>query len=158
MFPESRLNPVLAALPGTAMFSHLESNAQQALLMSFYAIIRIIHSSCALLSILGFAIRGYGKVSRGEVPQTFAFKVLPHIVDTILLVSAIALVIMSGQYPFVSPWVTAKVIALVVYISFGILLMRLKVEKAARGAIYAVSLLCGAYMVMVAVSKNPIPF
>ena len=126
--------------------------------MSLYVIIRIIHSSCALLSVLGFAGRGYLKVSKDEVPQKFVFKVLPHIVDTVLLVSAIVLVVMSGQYPFVSPWVTAKVLTLLVYITLGILLMRLKLEKAARVAIYALSLLCGGYMIMVAVSKNPIPF
>ena len=90
--------------------------------MSLYVLIRIVHSSCALLSISGFAVRGYLKVRADHVPQSFTFKVLPHIVDTVLLISAILLVIMSRQYPFVSPWVTAKVVTLLVYISGGILL------------------------------------
>jgi len=126
--------------------------------MSLYILIRIFHASCALVSILGFAGRGYIKVTKGDVPRRFVFKVLPHIVDTLLLSSAIILVVMSGQYPFVSPWVTAKVLTLVAYILLGILLMRLQLEQAARGAVYALALLCALYMVMVAVSKNPIPF
>lgn len=125
--------------------------------MSLYVIIRIIHSSCALLSVLGFAGRGYLKFSTGEVPQRFVFKVLPHVIDTVLLISAITLVVMSGQYPFVSSWVTAKVIVLFLYICLGILLMRLKVGKATRGALYAVALFCGVYMILVALTKNPMP-
>ena len=126
--------------------------------MSLYVIIRFIHSGCALLSILGFAGRGYLKVSKGRIPQQFAFKVLPHIIDTVLLVSALMLVIMSGQYPFVSPWVTAKVITLFIYIAIGILLMRMEVGKAVRTVIYLLALLCGVYMISVAISKNPVPF
>lgn len=126
--------------------------------MSLYVILRIIHSSCALLSIFGFAGRGYLKVSRNEVPQKFVFKVLPHIIDTVLLTSAIVLVFMSGQYPFVSPWVTAKVLTLIAYITLGILLMRLQLEQPARIAVFSLALLCAVYLVMVAITKNPIPF
>ena len=125
--------------------------------MSLYIIIRIIHSSCALLSVAGFAGRGYLKFSTGEVPQKFAFKVLPHIVDTVLLLSAIVLVILSGQYPFSSPWVTAKVLTLVVYIALGILLMRLNTDKSVRGILYVLALCCGVYMITVAITKNPLP-
>ena len=126
--------------------------------MSLYVFIRLIHSGCAVLSILGFAGRGYLRVSRGEVPQKFVYKVLPHIIDTVLLVSAILLVIMSGQTPFVSPWVTAKVTTLLVYIVLGILLMRLAATTTVRAIIYSLALLCGGYMMLVAVSKNPLPF
>lgn len=125
--------------------------------MSLYVIIRTIHASCALLSVLGFAVRGCLKFSTGEVPQRFVFKVLPHIVDTVLLVSAITLVIMSGLYPLVSPWVTAKVLVLLLYISLGTLLMRLKVGKATRGALYSAALFCGVYMILVALTKTPVP-
>jgi uncharacterized membrane protein SirB2 len=126
--------------------------------MSLYVLIRIVHTGCALLSIVGFAVRGYLKVRDDDVPQRFRFKVLPHIVDTVLLASAIVLVIMSGQYPFISPWVTAKVVTLLVYISGGILLMRLRLNRAMRGAAFVFTMLCGAYIILVAVSKRPLPW
>lgn len=126
--------------------------------MSLYVFIRIIHSSCAVLSLLGFAWRGLQKVIKGQVPEHFVVKVLPHIVDTVLLLSAIVLVVMSGQYPFVSPWVSAKVLALLIYISLGILLMRWRGASSARPVIYALTLLCGLYMITVAITKNPMPF
>jgi len=122
-----------------------------------YLTLKIIHASCALLSVLGFAGRGFLKWSRGEVPGHFAFKVLPHIIDTVLLVSAITLVIMTRQYPFVSPWVTAKVVTLILYIGLGIVLMRASMSKGQRGILYLLTLLCGLYMILVAVSKNPLP-
>ncbi len=123
-----------------------------------YLTIKILHASFALLSILGFAGRGYLKVSRNEIPTHFVHRVLPHIVDTVLLLSAITLVVLSRQYPFVSPWVTAKVIALVLYIGLGIALKRSQGSKAQRGTLYALTLLCGLYMLMVAVTKSPVPF
>ena len=46
-------------------------------------------------------------------------KIVPHVVDTLLLVSALTLVFGSDQYPFEQPWLTAKVLALIVYIALG---------------------------------------
>jgi uncharacterized membrane protein SirB2 len=126
--------------------------------MSLYTLIRIVHTSCALLSICGFAARGYLKVHQDNVPQSFKYKVLPHIVDTVLLASAIMLVILSGHYPFVSPWVTAKLVTLLVYISGGILLMRLRLGKIMRGVAYVFTMMCGAYIILVAFSKSPAPW
>jgi len=46
-------------------------------------------------------------------------RILPHVIDTLLLVSAITLVIMSGQYPLESDWVTLKLVLLSLYIVLG---------------------------------------
>jgi uncharacterized membrane protein SirB2 len=52
-------------------------------------------------------------------------KVLPHVNDTCLLVAAlIAAAWMSGQYPFVADWVTAKVFGVIAYIILGALALR----------------------------------
>lgn len=123
-----------------------------------YLTIKIIHASFALISILGFAWRGYLKVSRNELPRHFVYRVLPHIVDTILLTSAIFLVALSGQYPFVVSWVTAKVLALLVYIGLGITLMRSQADQGRRRLLYGLTLLSGIYILLVAASKSAIPF
>lgn len=46
-------------------------------------------------------------------------KVLPHVVDTFLLVSALILCILISQYPFVQPWLTEKFIAVIAYVIMG---------------------------------------
>ncbi len=47
------------------------------------------------------------------------WRVAPHVNDTALLVTALAMVVQSGQYPFVQPWLTAKVVLLIAYIVLG---------------------------------------
>ncbi len=122
-----------------------------------YLTLKIIHASCAILSILGFAGRGFLKVTRNQVPGNFVYRVLPHIIDTILLLSALILVVISGQYPFVVPWVTAKVFALLAYIGLGISLMRADTDKRGRVVLYTLSLISGVYILLVAMTKNPVP-
>ena len=51
-------------------------------------------------------------------------KVLPHLNDTLLLSAAIYLMIAVGQYPFVNHWLTAKVVALLVYIGLGMVTLK----------------------------------
>jgi len=46
-------------------------------------------------------------------------RVLPHVVDTALLASAIALAVALGQYPLVNGWLTAKLAGLLAYIVLG---------------------------------------
>ena len=43
-------------------------------------------------------------------------KIVPHLVDTLLLASAVALAVMSHQYPLANGWLTAKVAGLLIYI------------------------------------------
>ena len=121
-----------------------------------YLTLTSIHASFAILSILGFAARGYLKVSRNRLPDSFAYRVLPHIIDTGLLLSAIVLVVLSGQYPFQTGWVTAKLLALVVYIGLGIALLRSDADRQRRILLYVLTLLTGIYILMVALSKNPL--
>ena len=49
---------------------------------------------------------------------------MPHVVDTVLLASAIALAVMTHQYPLANRWVTAKVAGLLVYIGLGTIALK----------------------------------
>ena len=87
--------------------------------MNSYALIKMVHMACAVLSAAGFSLRGVWMLQESALLQTKAARILPHIVDTVLLLSAIGLVVMSRQYPFVVGWVTLKLVLLVVYIVLG---------------------------------------
>lgn len=85
-------------------------------------------------------------------------KVVPHIVDTLLLTSALIMVFWSGQYPFVQSWLTAKVIALIVYIALGtIALKRGKTKEMRSGALLA-AIVTFAYIVSVALTRQAMIF
>lgn len=81
-------------------------------------------------------------------------RVLPHVVDSVLLVSALGLAFSIRQYPFVHDWLTVKVMALLGYIGFGILALRGKTKRMrATGFVLAIGVF--VFMVSVALSKQP---
>lgn len=100
--------------------------------MNVYLLIKYIHMTSAVLSFLGFTLRGYWMLQDSPLLRQKLTKILPHIVDTVLLISAISLVTMSRQYPFVVDWVTVKVVLLIVYIGLGTFAMKRGKNKAQR--------------------------
>ena len=119
-----------------------------------YTFLKVIHMSFAMISILGFLGRGILKINESPLVEKKLVKVLPHVIDTVLLVSAIALVVMSGQYPWVAPWVGAKVLGLIVSIGLGVVVMRTAKTRQARIIAFALALVTAAYILMVASTKT----
>ena len=119
-----------------------------------YTFIKIIHMSFAMISVLGCLARGILKINESPLVDKKLVRVLPHVIDTVLLASAITLVIMSGQYPWVAPWVSAKILGLVVYIGLGVVVMRTAKTRQARIAAFALALITAGYVFMVASTKT----
>ena len=88
--------------------------------MSSYGVLLFIHISTVFISIAGFLVRGVWMMQSSPLLQQRWVRVAPHVNDSLLLVSAIALVVITSQYPGPSSWINAKIIALVVYILLGI--------------------------------------
>ncbi len=85
-------------------------------------------------------------------------KVLPHVVDTLLLASAIALAVMLREYPLAQPWLTAKVAGLVLYIGLGMAALRHGPTKGVRIAAWVAAQAVFLYIVAVAYTRNPLIF
>jgi len=100
--------------------------------VDYYLIVKKLHMSAAGLSFLGFLLRGYWMLSGNVLLRAKLSKVLPHIIDTVLLASAIYLVAVSQYYPFRYNWVTAKLILLVVYIVTGTIALKRGRSKQVR--------------------------
>ncbi len=121
-------------------------------------LIKIIHVSFVLLSISGFLARGVLMIRDSALLQQRWVKTVPHAVDTILLLSA---VILASQWGFASlemPWLQAKIGALLVYILLGVVAIRPGQSKPLRIGAWLGALLTFAYMVSVAITKNPLVF
>ena len=114
--------------------------------VSLYYFIKIIHVSCAVLSFSGFILRGYWMLQESEWLQHKISRVLPHLIDTVLLVSAIALVIMSRQYPTLVNWVSIKIGLLLLYIVLGSFTL-----KRGRTRQIRIACLVGALLTIVAI-------
>jgi uncharacterized membrane protein SirB2 len=122
------------------------------------SLLKLIHVSCAALSISGFFYRGMLKFYAPQRLQRKWLKITPHVVDTLLLVSAIMLMVQESLYPTTQPWILTKIILLVFYIGLG--LMTLRFAKTRRVALlsFVLAVLCFGYIVAVALTRQPWPF
>ena len=120
--------------------------------------LKLIHVTCAFVSIAGFALRGYWMTVDNPLLQHRVAKVLPHLIDTLLLGSALSLLMVSQLSPLTQPWLSAKIIALLVYIGLGMVALRFGRSKRTRVSAWLLALLTAGYMVSVAYSKSPLGF
>jgi len=120
--------------------------------------LKTLHITCAVLSITGYVIRGVWMLRESPRLQKKWVKVAPHIIDTMLLASAIALAVQIQQYPFVHGWLTAKVLALVAYIVVGAIGLKYGRTKKTRIAAWLGAIAIFIYIVSVALTRQAIPF
>ncbi|KAB7624418.1 SirB2 family protein [Alkalilimnicola sp. S0819] len=124
-----------------------------------YAALKHIHLLAVVLSIALFLFRGVLMLLGSRLLRARVLRVLPHGVDTVLLISALALAWQFYRWPAVGhDWIHAKLIALVCYIVLGT--VALKRGRTLRGRALALvgALVVFAYIVMVALSKQVWPF
>lgn len=123
-----------------------------------YFLIKHIHMTAVSLSILGFLIRGLWMLKGSAMLQRTWVRVAPHFIDTVLLISAIAMAVKIQQYPFVHDWLTAKFVALLAYILLGMVALTYGRTKIQRAVAFVGAVLSFVYIVLVAITKNPQPF
>ena len=126
--------------------------------MTFYSLLKTIHISCAILSLSGFVLRGIWMMRASPLLRHPLTKRLPHVIDTLLLASALIMAYSSAQYPFQQPWLTAKLCALIVYILLGMMALRFGKTVNIRVLAWVLAVLVFLYIVLVALTRNSIPF
>lgn len=123
-----------------------------------YLWIKYTHVAAALISISGFILRGVWMIRDSALLRARPVRVAPHVVDTVLLASAVTLAVMSRQYPLQSDWLSAKVVALIAYIGFGMLALRDGRPRAFRAAAFFAAVAVFGYILAVARARVPIPW
>ena len=123
-----------------------------------YLFVKSIHYSAVALSFSGFFARGLGSLLGARWVRGRAARSVPHVVDTVLLTSAIALAWMAGINPLHAPWLMAKIIGLLVYIGLGMVALRPGFAPKLRLAAWLAALVTFLYIVSVAITKNPAGF
>ena len=115
-----------------------------------------IHVSCVIITFILFFIRGVWMIIDSDLLQRKWTRRVPPVIDTTLLASAIVLSVTIYQYPFVHAWLTAKVVALFLYIGLGMLALTYGKTKAIRISAWVAAQFCFVYIVAVAITKNPL--
>lgn len=123
-----------------------------------YLTLKHFHMSCAALSGTLFLLRGKWMLRASPMLQQKWVRIAPHIVDTLLLASAVGLMVWSQQYPGQQPWLSAKLAALVGYIVLGGIALKRGRTKGQRQAAFVTALALFFYIAAVAVTKRPLPF
>ena len=118
--------------------------------------LKTIHVSCALLSVTGFMLRGGLMLAGSDLLSRRLTRTLPHVVDSLLFVSGLWLAFNIQQYPGGTPWLTAKLAALLVYIILGAYALRGRTRTIRRTAL-AGALAAITYLVAVALTRSPLP-
>lgn len=120
--------------------------------------IKYLHVSCVLLSYAFFFLRGVWMLRGSPLLQQRWVKILPHIIDTTLLLSAITLAYQLSFSPLSAPWLMAKIIALLLYILLGTLAIKRGKTRKIRLAAWLSAQMVFVYIVSVALTHNPMPW
>ncbi|MFZ0107581.1 MAG: SirB2 family protein [Thiobacillus sp.] len=126
--------------------------------MAYYALIKHLHLATIVITLALFVLRGVWMMMDSPRLQARWARIVPHINDTLLLASGIALAVLMQQYPLVHGWLTAKLFALIAYIVLGTLALRRGKTKAQRVTAWIAALLVFGYMLAVARAHDPLPF
>jgi uncharacterized membrane protein SirB2 len=114
--------------------------------------IKILHLSFVLLSVSGFIVRVILTKTHPRLLKLKTARTVPHVIDTLLLISGLVLVFQGNWLSRPYGWIIAKLAGLFGYIGFGMIAMR------QRGPIkwlaFAGALGCLIYISRVAVTKQ----
>ncbi|XOV77825.1 MAG: SirB2 family protein [Aestuariibacter sp.] len=113
-----------------------------------YFAVKHIHLTAIAISVALLLLRFFWVVTENQMMSRKWVKITPHIVDTVLLASALTLCVMIAQYPFVHGWVTEKVLGVVLYIFLGLVALK----KAKTNAVRSVAMI-GGLATLMAIAK-----
>ncbi|MCK5336895.1 MAG: SirB2 family protein [Gammaproteobacteria bacterium] len=126
--------------------------------MSFYLLFKTIHIATVTLSISFFITRTYWLLNNPQMLKHKLIKRLPHVIDSLLLFSAFAMLYIAELVPGSNnPWITAKLIGLILYIFTGLYLFRIAKRKIQIYSTLCIAILIYIYIIQTALTKNIIP-
>lgn len=120
-----------------------------------YPAIKAVHVASVALSGTLLAVRGAWRLVRPDARFAQSMRILPPVIDTVLLLSALALLAVWMERGAPLDWVVAKVLALVVYIGLGIVALRPGLRRRPRLVALGAAAAAFGYIVAVALTKSP---
>ncbi len=119
-----------------------------------YNALKWVHVGAAFLTIGGFLLRGYWMMLDSPKLQQRWVRVLPHILDTVLLLAGISLVVTLNLQVMRNPWLLVKISALIAYILLGTIALKRGKTRTIRTTALVLAVMTFAYIVGVALTKS----
>ncbi len=120
-----------------------------------YALVKRVHVGAAAVSLALFMLRGGWMLYAPARLGRRWVKIVPHVVDTVLLLSALWLAWELGAQG-TRGWLAAKIAGLAVYIALGAVALKRGRTRATRTVAFVAALATFGYIVSVAVTKSPL--
>ena len=123
--------------------------------MDSYVIFKHLHMTAVALSGLLFMVRGLWLLQGSTQLQAKWVKITPHVIDTLLLFSAIAMLVVAQQFPV---WVHVKITLLVVYIGLGVMAFKKAKTQGQKLTFLLAAVAVYMFLISVALTKSPVGF
>lgn len=119
-----------------------------------YKLVLSLHLFTVSISISFFLLRAYWSFTEDVRLRQHWVRILPHVNDTVLLTAGISLTVIIQQYPVAQSWLTAKIIALIIYILLGMMVLRGSHNLKHKIIYLSLSISCFVYIIFVAITKS----
>jgi uncharacterized membrane protein SirB2 len=126
-----------------------------------YLALKLLHISAVTVSFCGFVARGIGVLRGAAWVRHRATRRVADLVDSVLLLSAIGMLVVIQVWPWELTWLRAKIVGLVVYVALGIVALRPARAGSEprpvgiRFVCWVGAVLVFGYIVSVALTKSP---
>lgn len=126
-------------------------------MFEYYLEIRMVHITSIILSGSLYFLRGLAmQLFESPLGMAASVRYLSYTIDTVLLTSALMLMVTIGQYPFVDSWLTVKVLLVIAYIVLGAYGLKYGRTERVRVLCWAGALAVFGFIVTVARAHHPL--
>lgn len=125
-------------------------------MIELYPQIELVHIVSALASGGLFLVRGLARQLGARWVMVAPLRYWSYAIDTVLLLSALALSAIIRQYPFVQAWLTVKVAWVVVYIVLGSFALKRGRTGTVRAACFVAAIVVYALILSIARTHDPL--
>jgi uncharacterized membrane protein SirB2 len=122
-----------------------------------YIALKHLHLTFVALALIIFFVRGILLCINSPLLAKKWLKITPHIINTIMLVSGVVLAVNLGMKPGEHPWLMAKITGLVLFIILGVGAFKVR-SPLLQKTLWVAALVLFAYIISVALTKNPLGF
>ncbi|SDM13019.1 Uncharacterized membrane protein SirB2 [Modicisalibacter muralis] len=121
-----------------------------------YFLVKQIHMTAVGFSLALFMLRAWWSVRESPRLKRRWVRIVPHLVDSVLLVFGVWLMVLLRAWPTQQPWLMAKLIGLVAYIMVGSFAIKRGRTPLIRGLAAIAAVAIFIYIVGAAVTHHPL--
>lgn len=125
---------------------------------AYYPLIKHLHILTVIITATLFLLRFFWQRSGSAMMKRRWVRIVPHVNDTLLLLTGVSLVLITHFYPFTpqGSWLTEKLLGVIIYIALGfVALSRRPRTDRTRWVAFVIALLALVIIIRLAVTKMP---